>query len=247
MLNDVSQLRINLTQVAGKVPVITQVKSNDFWSTVSVPGLEEVRTELRDVMQYRLKPTGPSLPPRVLDITEEESLVERKTVIPKFEGLELAAYRNRVLKVLTDLFEQNETLKKIKLGQPVSETDLEALNSLVLTQDGSLDLTDLLEYYPETAGHLDLAIRAIIGMDADTVRDRFTQFVTKHPQLNSHQVKFLDLLQNHLAKYGSIEVGDLYEPPFTLIHSEGLDGVFDEPLAEEVLSVIGSFQSGGGK
>lgn len=241
LLNDVSQLRINLTQVAGKVPVINRVKSGDFWTNISVPALEEIRGELRGVMQYRLKGGGPSLPPRVLDIKEEDSLVERKRVIPKLEGFELVAYRNRVLKVLTDLFEKNDTLKKIKAGEPVTETDLQALNSLVLTQDASLDLTDLLEYYPETAGHLDRAIRAIIGMNADTVRARFTQFVTTHPELNSHQVKFLDLLQSHLGKYGSIEVGDLYEPPFTLLHSDGIDGVFDEPLVEELMGVIGSF------
>jgi type I restriction enzyme R subunit len=241
VLNDVSQLRINLTQVAVKAPIINRLKSNDFWSSVSIPALEEIRSELRGVMQYRLKPVPPSTMPTVYDIKEDSALVLRERFVPKLEGLQLVAYRNRVVKVLTDLFEQNETLKRIKAGQPVSETDLQALTSLVLTQDSSLDLTDLLEYYPETAGHLDRAIRAIIGMDAETVRTRFTQFVTKHPELNSHQVKFLDLLQNHLGKYGSIEVGDLYEPPFTLIHSDGLDGVFDEPLVEELLTVIGSF------
>lgn len=240
LLNDVSQLRINLTQVAVKAPAINQLKSGDFWSNVSVPALEDVRTELRGVMQYRLKPTGPSLGPRVLDIKEDDSLIERKKFVPKLEGLELVAYRNRVVKVLTDLFEQNETLKKIKAGKPVTEADLKSLVSLVLTQDASLDLTDLLEYYP-AAGHLDRAIRAVIGMDAETVRNRFTKFVTKHPELNSHQVKFLDLLQSHLGKYGTIEVGDLYEPPYTLIHSDGLDGVFDEPLVKELLTVIDSF------
>ncbi len=243
LLNEISRLRINLTQVAVKVPVLDKLKSGAFWTEPSVESLEEIRSDLRGVMQYRLKPAGPGLPPKVLDINEDVSLFERKQHIPKLEGLELAAYRNRVVKVLTDLFEQNETLQKIKAGQAVSETDLHALSSLVLTQDSSLDLTDLLEYYPETAGHLDRAIRAIIGMDAVAVKSRFTEFVSKHPELNSLQVKFLDLLQNHLSKFGSIEVGDLYEAPFTLIHSDGLDGVFDEPLAEEVLEVVGSFAS----
>ena len=32
----------------------------------------------------------------------------------------------------------------------------------------------------------------------------------------------------------------LYEPPFTTLHSDGLDGLFDEPLAGELLAVIGS-------
>lgn len=241
LLNEVSQLRINLTQVAVKVPTINKIKTNEFWANISISALEEIRSDLRGVMQYRLKPTGAGFGPAVYDIKEDDSLVERKRHIPKLEGFELVAYRLRVVKVLQDLFERNETLKKIKAGEKVSEGDLQALISLVLTQDSSLDLTDLLEYYPETAGHLDLAIRAIIGMDSETVRMRFVEFVTKHPELNSHQVKFLDLLQNHLSKFGSIEVGTLYEPPFTLLHSDGLDGVFDEPLVDELLAVIGSF------
>jgi type I restriction enzyme R subunit len=181
------------------------------------------------------------LPPKVLDLPEDPALVERKQHVVKLEGLDLVAYRNRVLKVLTDLFEGNETLKRIKAGEPVSDADLQALVSLVLTQDPGLDLNDLMEYYPETAGHLDRAIRGIIGLDAEAVQGRFAEFVQRHPELAAHQVKFLDLLQNHISRYGSIEVERLYEPPFTLLHSDGLDGVFDGPLADELLAVIGSF------
>ena len=105
-----------------------------------------------------------------------------------------------------------------------------------------MDLHDLLDYFPETAGHLDQAIRSVIGMDAKIVHERFTQFVHDHPSLASHQIKFLDLLQNHIAKYGSIEVERLYEPPFTLLHTDSIDGLFDEPLAVELLDIIGSFK-----
>jgi type I restriction enzyme R subunit len=82
-------------------------------------------------------------------------------------------------------------------------------------------------------------------MDAKTVHERFTQFVQEHSHLASHQIKFLDLLQNHIAKYGSIEVDRLYEPPFTLLHTDSLDGLFDEPLADELLNIIGSFKPQG--
>jgi type I restriction enzyme R subunit len=60
----------------------------------------------------------------------------------------------------------------------------------------------------------------------------------------SHQIKFLDLLQNHIAKYGSIKTDDLYEPPFTTLHSDSLDGLFDQSLADELFAIIGSFQKG---
>jgi type I restriction enzyme R subunit len=219
---------------------IDRVKAAEFWASPTVHSLEEVRTELRGVMQYRRRPTGLPLPPKVLDIKEDASLVERKRHAVKLEGLELVAYRNRVQRVLTDLFERNETLKRIKAGQPVGEMDLQALVSLVLTQEPGLDLNDLTDYYPETAGQLDQAIRSIIGLDAAAVQDCFAAFVQRHPELNSHQTKFLDLLQNHISRYGGIEVTRLYEPPFTTLHSDGLDGLFDELLAEDLLAVIGS-------
>src|SRR6202023_2115396 len=162
----------------------------------------------------RRRPTGLPVPPKVLDIKEDASLVERKRHAVKLEGLELIAYRNRVLRVLADLFESNETLKRIRARQPVGEADIQALVSLVLTQEPGLDLNDLTDYYPETAGHLDQAIRGIIGLDSSAVEDCFTVFVQRHPELNSHQTKFLDLLQNHISRYGGIEVARLYEPPF---------------------------------
>jgi len=87
-------------------------------------------------------------------VAEEEALVERKRHKVKLAGLDMVAYRNRVHKVLLDIIEESETLQKIKAGKPVPESDLEALCSLVLTQDPSLDLHDLVDYFPETAGHL---------------------------------------------------------------------------------------------
>jgi len=96
--------------------------------------------------------------------------------------------------------------------------------------------------YFKQAKSLDQAIREIIGMDGEAVRERFTQFVQAHPYLASHQIKFLDLLQNHIAKFGSITTDDLYEPPFTVFHTDSLDGLFEEPLADELFDIIGSFQ-----
>jgi type I restriction enzyme R subunit len=239
MLDD---LRMNLAQVRAVAPTITEVRTADFWANVSVSKLEEVRDRLRGVMQYRLTPTLPSLPPKVIDVAEDLALVERKKHVVKLDGLQLAAYRIRVEKVLRDLFETSETLQRIKRGQPVSLTDLESLTSLVLTQDPMLDLHDLVEYYPDCAGQLDLAIRGIIGLDAEAVHERFTSFVQQNI-LNAAQIRFLDLLQNHIAKYGSIEVARLYEPPFTSLHADSIDGLFpDEEQAHSILKIIQSFR-----
>lgn len=242
LINQISTLPINLSQVKVKLPIIEKAKSSEFWDHVTVHDLEEIRIELRGIVQFQPK-TGPiSLPPKVIDIAEPEDLIERKSHKVKLKGLDMVAYRNRVHNVLQDIIAENPTLQKIKAGKSVELVELEALCSLVLTLDASLDLHDLVDYFPETAGHLDQAIRSVIGMDAESVHIRFTQFVKDHSSLASHQIKFLDLLQNHIAKYGSIEVDRLYEPPFTLLHSDSLDGLFDEKLADEVLQIIGTFK-----
>lgn len=247
VVNLVSTLQINLSQVKVKLSVIERVKSSEFWDEVTVKDLEEIRRELRGIMQFRRKDVVIPFEPKIIDVAEDESQIERKRHkirLDKLDHLDMVAYRNRVNNVLQKIIDQNETLSKIRLGQAVSMKDLEDLCSLVLTQEPGLDLHDLMEYF-EQAKSLDQAIREIIGMDGEQVRQRFTQFVQTHPNLASHQIRFLDLLQNHIAKYGSIKTDDLYGPPFTTFHSDSLDGLFEQTLADELFKIIDSFQTQG--
>ena len=241
--NGLDGLRMNLAQVKAVATTIAEVRTTEFWANIDVPKLEKMRQELRRVMQYRLIASLPSLPPKVVDVHEDPALVERRRHAVRLEGLQLAAYRMRVEKVLRELFETNDTLQRIKRGQAVSAADLETLSSLVLAQDPMLNLNDLVDHYPDCAGHLDLAIRGIIGLDAESVHAQFTAFIQEHPTLTSPQIRFLSLLQNHIAKYGSIEVARLYEPPFTTLHTNSIDGLFpDEAQAHSIIRIVESFQ-----
>lgn len=243
LLEWVAELRYNLNPVREREEELRAIKSSAFWDTVTVDSLERMRLALRGIMKYREVTSTPRAAAKVIDVTEDPASVQTKEHTPKLQGLEFVAYRQRVEGVLKELFSSNETLKRIKAGQPVQEQDLQSLVSLVLSQHPDLDLTELTEYYPETAGHLDLAIRSIIGLDAQAVSERFTAFVRKHTKLNSMQIRFLDLLQNHIARYGAIEVGRLYEQPFTTLSSEGIDGIFeDESQVDEILGIIESFK-----
>ncbi len=80
-------------------------------------------------------------------------------------------------------------------------------------------------------------------MDADIVEKQFTQFSVKYPKVTSDHMNFLNLLKNHISRYGSIEIEELYAPPFTTLHSDGLDGVFiDEQMVDALLAVIDTFR-----
>jgi len=245
-LNWISELILHLNPVKERAATLKMVKDPEFWNIVSVTKLEEVRKELRGIMHHRQKDTTTSLPPKVIDVTDGgEELIHRSSSIREIDA---TVYRKQVEEVLRSLFDTNPTLQKIRSGQPVSEADLNALNSLVLTQNPGVSLDTLNEFYADTATPLDVIIRSLIGMEPAVVKKRFTDFVQRYPQLTANQTLFLNLLQNHIAKYGSIEIERLYEAPFTSINSDGIDGVFtDERQVNDLLSIIKTFHLSGNK
>jgi type I restriction enzyme R subunit len=152
----------------------------------------------------------------------------------------MEVYRRQVEEVLTQHFDRDPILKKIRRANPVTEAELAQLTSLVLTQNPDVKLDVLHEFY-DTAAPLDAILRSIVGMEPEAVRDRFQIFVQKHPKLTAKQTRFLSLLENHIAKYGSVEIERLYEDPFTVVDADGIDGVFPQVEADELIKIIDTF------
>jgi len=82
-------------------------------------------------------------------------------------------------------------------------------------------------------------------MDPRTISRHFAEFVLKRPDLTAKQTRFLGLVKSHLAQHGSITIDKLYEQPFTVLDSEGLDGIFGELKIEELIQSILPFEPPG--
>jgi type I restriction enzyme, R subunit len=55
--------------------------------------------------------------------------------------------------------------------------------------------------------------------------------------LSSRQLQFIDLLRNFILEKGELTRRNLIESPFTMIHPEGIRGVFNPKEIEEILSL----------
>jgi type I restriction enzyme R subunit len=242
LMDRLATLQMHLNPVREKAAVIKRAKSDEFWNAVSIAALEDVRIPLREIMHYRQRSGTQSLPPKIIDVTEEASGLQFNRRSTSLKTVDMKAYHQIVETELRKHFATDPTLKKIRAGEPVSEKDLEALVSLILTQSPNASREVLAEFFTTTAEPLQHAIRAIIGMDPKAVDERFSAFARKHPQLTAKQTRFLALLQNHIARYGSITVDRLYESPFTVVDADGLDGVFErEDEISDLLQVIRAF------
>ncbi len=240
-----SQLPINLNVVHAKQDTIAALKSAKFWQDVTVDHLEHIRLELRDLMknQDQLDLSGELKPP-IIDIKEDSHLILTRQYKGNYKPHELIPYRKRVEEVLLELIDKSPVLKKIKWGEVVIEKDIEDLTALIISLHPDVNLQQIAFIFPGTAGKVENLIRSVIGLEPEAVGKSFEQFMQQHQVLTSKQMKFLDLLQNHIAQYGSIELEKLYEPPFTTIDSNGLDGVFPDALVvDELIATITPFLS----
>jgi type I restriction enzyme R subunit len=236
---EVALLMKNQNPVKAKAVAIKAVESKEFWASVTVPSLEEVRTELRGIMRYQQQAPPSRLLPKVYDVSEDDVAGVDRT--PKLDGLDLVEYRHRVETVLREHFMTDPTLQRIRAGKVVRDEDLEALTRLVLEVDDKANLKHLI--HPETKQSLLDVLRGLVGLDSEAVEATFTTFVHKHPRLSAQQLRFLQLLKNHIAQNGGIELERLYEPPFTTLHASGIDGVFTEKgQVDEILVILEAFQ-----
>ena len=232
LLDRLSALQMHLNPVREKAEVIKRAKSDEFWSGVTVGDLESVRKPLREIMHHRDRQGAMPLPAKIIDVTEDAAGFQTNRRATSLKTVDMKAYQQIVEVELKRNFDTNQTLKKIRTGEAVSEADIQALVSLVLIQSPNASREVLEVFFADTARPLDFAIRSIVGLDPEAVAARFAEFARRHPRLTAKQTRFLGLLQNHIARFGSVTLDRLYEQPFTVVDADGLDGVFEK--AEEI-------------
>jgi len=240
LMDKVNSLQMHLNPVREKAEIIKKLRSSSFWKKVTVKDLKWVRTELREIIHHRASGGTPAPQSKTVDIREDTDKIKTAKRTSSIPSVDMKIYERQVEDVLKELFEQEPILKKIRRGKPVSDKELENLSSLILTQNPDVNLDLLKEFYGD-AIPLDQILRSIIGMEPDAVRDRFETFVQKHSQFTAKQTRFLSLLQNHIARNGSIELERLYEDPFTLLDADGIDGIFNQDSADELINIINTF------
>jgi type I restriction enzyme R subunit len=85
-------------------------------------------------------------------------------------------------------------------------------------------------------------IKHILGISpletfAVTVTKAFDDFIAKHSYLTGRQLQFLDLLKNFVLDKGEVSKRNLIESPFTMLHPEGIRGIFNHKEIDEILNL----------
>lgn len=240
IIEEIGELPLSINIVAREQELIRQAQSNHFWVTINEDKFEELIQKLSPLMKFR-EAVIPLTPAKfnLKDIVAEKEFVEFG---PQHEALSVAKYRELVEQKINELVSSSPILKKLKQGKEISNEEAEELATVLHNEHPHITIDLLRKVYNHRKAALVQFIKHILGISpletfAETVTKAFDDFVSKHSYLTSRQLQFLELLKNFVLEKGDVSKRNLIESPFTMIHPEGIRGIFNQREIDEILSL----------
>lgn len=218
------------------IPVVNRAKntiesimSTDFFKGVTQKKLDEIREELRDLIQYLDVAKKNNVYTNIID-SELTSIMSE----PAFEVNYGLPYRKRVESFLREN-KHHITISKLINNVPITQAELVALENILFDgQERGTKDTYTAEYGSQPLG---VFIRSILGLDVKAAQEAFSEFLN-NGSLRADQMVFIQNIITYLTKNGTIEPSMLFEPPFTDINDRGLNGVFEDDSAYKIISIV---------
>jgi type I restriction enzyme R subunit len=241
LIEQIGELPLSVHIVARQATLIRNAQQDHFWATCTDAALDDLAKKLAPLMKFR-EQQNPGQEPVILDLTD---VLHNKEVIefgPRNEAVSVTRYREMVEALVLELTRTNPILQKIKSGVDISETDAEQLAVQLNRAHPHITENLLRVVYKNRKARFIQFIRHILGLETlasfpDTVVSAFDQFIAQHTDLNSRQLEFLRLLKDFIIEREKVEKRDLIQSPFTIIHPEGIRGVFRPAEIDEILQL----------
>jgi type I restriction enzyme R subunit len=208
---------------------IESILSNDFFKGISQKKLDEIREELRDLIQYLDVVNKPKIYTDIQDSETTSKLTE-----PTFEVNYGLPYRKRVESFLREN-KHHITISKLVSNVPITAEELVALEQMLFDGDERGTKANYIKEYGNQP--LGVFIRSILGLDIKAAQEAFSEFLN-NGSLRADQMVFIQNIITYLTKNGTIEPSMLFEPPFTDINDNGLNGVFADNEAYRIIRLV---------
>ena len=191
-------------QIREKQELILKVEETDYLQQADFWNIEEIRKELRNLIQF-IDPYN--RPPVYIDIEDTLNDVDEEDVYVS-TGNNFSNYKKKLEKFLMGNME-NVIIWKIRHNIRLTEQDKENLEKILFEELGNN------KEYAEAFGDTNIikAVRNIVGLDKSVASDIFYKYINDN-RLNMKQIQFVKLLVDYVIKNGTIDMQKLTEQPF---------------------------------
>lgn len=240
IVEQVSELPLSVGFVKQQETLIRAVQTPNYWAAANEDTYDELVAKLGPLMKFREQTGGNEQ--TYLDLMDEISKKEFVEFGPQNEAVSISRYREMVEQLIAELTDENPTLQKIKAGEVVEDAEIQALANLLNEAHPHITEDLLCKVYHIRKARFIQFIRHILGIEPlktfpDEVSAAFEQFILAHTTLTTRQLEFLNLLKHFIIEREKVEKKDLINAPFTVIHPQGIRGVFAPTEINEILQL----------
>lgn len=250
VIEQIVELPMSVGFVQTEEALIRRAQTNDPWS-ISDPVqredfLDELNQKLGPLMKFREPTPGPGT--AHLDFKDELHRKEFVEFGPQNESVSISRYKEMVESLIAELTQRNPILTRIKNGEEVSTADANELAELLHAEHPHITEELLRKVYQNHKAKFLQFIKHILGIEplksfSESVAEAFDQFIQQHTNLNSRQLEFLNLLKIFILEREKVEKKDLISSPFTVLHPQGIRGIFSPTEINEILELTTALAS----
>ena len=149
----------------------------------------------------------------------------------------LAQFRIKA-RAYVDAHANHVTLARLRQGKPLTIVDLDELQRLFTDADitSEADFTRI-----RALPDLPDFIRSLVGLDRGAALSAFNQALAGKT-LSVSQIRFVEMMVDHLTASGRMEPELLYAPPFTDKAPNGVSDVFGALEVEHIINTLAGFE-----
>ena len=233
---DILSKKYTIPEVLKAAPLIDQLKTSNFYKTLSQARLEEIRLEIRELVKYI---EGQSQQPLYTDIQDSAATLVAGEPIAPYTS---AVYKQRVERFLRD-HKDHLTIAKLANNKPITDAELQLLEDLLFDGEERGTKADFIKEYGEQP--LGAFVRSILGLEVAAANQAFADFL-QVGNLQADQITFLQNIITYLTKNGTLDKRMLFQAPFTDIHDQGILGIFPEAEAGKIIRIIDEINGNAG-
>ena len=217
--------------VRDQMPLIQALQTDEWWQDVTVPMLEVMRRRLRGLVQFIDRHQRKI----VYTDFEDERGDDKHIELPGFVvGTDEAKFLAKARTFLRQHLDY-AAVTKLRTNLPLTTSDLRDLEQLLVA--GGVGDEDEIRRAAMDAQGLGLLVRFLVGMDRAAAKEALGNFAAGKT-LTANQLEFVNLIIDHLAEHGIVELATLYESPFTDVTPRGPDGLFVPSEMDALLQTL---------
>ncbi|MDA7728777.1 DEAD/DEAH box helicase family protein [Flavobacteriales bacterium] len=215
------QKKDNIPQISIHIPLIKEIQTDYYWKTINVKKLDALRSALRDLIKYLDAEKQEPIYTHFEDELDYDGIKVRGHVNTSYESLQ--SYKDRVESYIRKN-KDHLTIHKLRNNVAITKEELNAVEKMLFKESIAGTKEQFIQQYGERP--LGAFIRSITGVDQAVLNEAFADFL-QIGELRADQMTFINTIISYLSKNGTINKAMLFEPPFTDLNDQGIDGVFD--------------------